>query len=80
MCGAKSAWLSWNHGSQNSLSCVLPSSVQCSAVLSHFSRVQVFASLWTVVHKAPLSMGFCRQEYWSGLLCPPPGDLPNTGI
>ena len=33
---------------------------------------------WTVVHQAPLSMGFPRQEYWSGLLCPPPGDLPNS--
>ena len=38
------------------------------------------ATLWTVAHQAPLSMGFSRQEYWSGLLCPPPGDLPNPGI
>ena len=37
-------------------------------------------NLWTVAHQAPLSMGFSRQEYWSGLLCPPPGDLPNAGI
>ena len=37
-------------------------------------------TLWTVAHKAPLSMGFSRQEYWSGLPCPPPGDLPNSGI
>ena len=35
---------------------------------------------WTVVHQAPLSMGFSRQEYWSGLPLPPPGDLPNPGI
>ena len=35
---------------------------------------------WTVAHQAPLSMGFSRQEYWSGLPCPPPGDLPNPGI
>ena len=34
----------------------------------------------TVAHQAPLSMGFSRQEYWSGLSCPPPGDLPNSGI
>ena len=34
---------------------------------------------WTVAHQAPLSMGFSRQEYWSGLPCPPPGDLPNPG-
>ena len=36
--------------------------------------------IWTVVCWAPLSMGFSRQEYWSGLSCPPPGDLPNPGI
>ena len=34
----------------------------------------------TVAHQAPLSIGFSRQEYWSGLPCPPPGDLPNPGI
>ena len=38
------------------------------------------ATLWTVACQAPLSMGFSRQEYWSGLPCPPPGDLPNPGI
>ena len=48
--------------------------------LSHFSRVQLFATPWTVVHQASLSMGFSRKEYWSGLPCPPPGDLPNPGI
>ena len=37
-------------------------------------------TLWTVAHQAPLSMGFSRQEYWSGLLCPPPEDLPNPRI
>ena len=36
--------------------------------------------LWTVAHQAPLSVEFSRQEYWSGLPCPPPGDLPNLGI
>ena len=35
---------------------------------------------WTVARQAPLSMGFSRQEYWSGLLCPPPGDLPDPEI
>ena len=45
--------------------------------LSLFSRVRLFATPWTVAHQAPLSMGFCRQEYWSEMLCPPPGDLPN---
>ena len=38
------------------------------------------ATLWTVAHQASLSMGFSRQEYWSGLPCPPPGDLPDPGI
>ena len=51
-----------------------------ACVLSHFSRVQLFATLWTVAHQDPLSMGFSRQEYWSGLPCPPPGDLPDPGI
>ena len=37
-------------------------------------------SPWTVTHQAPLSMGFSRQKYWSGLPCPSPGDLPNPGI
>ena len=49
-------------------------------MLSHFSHVQLFVTLWTVAHQAPLSMGFSRQESWSGLLCPPPGDLPDPGI
>ena len=44
------------------------------------SRVRLFVTLWTAAYQAPLSMGFSRQEYWSGLPCPPPGDLPNTGI
>ena len=41
---------------------------------------QLFATTWTVVCKAPLSMEFSRKKYWSGLPCPPPGDLPNPGI
>ena len=48
-------------------------------VLSCFSRVQLFAIPWTVAHQAPLSMGFPRQEYWSGLPFSPPGDLPDPG-
>ena len=39
-----------------------------------------FLPSWTVARQAPLSMGFSRQEYWSGLPCPPPGGLPNPGI
>ena len=67
-------------------------------VLSGFSHVQFFATLWTLLFigilqplsegplssgplcQAPLSMGFSWQEYWSGLPCPPPGDLPDSGI
>ena len=48
-------------------------------MLSRFSRVRLFVTLWTVAHQAPLSMGFSRQEYWSGLPCPPPGDPPTQG-
>ena len=44
------------------------------------SRVQLFATPWTVAHQAPPSMEFSRQEYWSGLPFPSPGDLPNLGI
>ena len=49
-------------------------------MLSRFSHVQLCVTPWTVAHQTPLSMGFSRQEYWSGLPCPPPGDLPNPGI
>ena len=44
------------------------------------SRVQLFATPWTVAHQAPPSMGFSNQEYWSGLPFPSPGDLPDAGI
>ena len=49
-------------------------------MLSHFSHVQLFATVWTLAHRAPMSMGFSRQEYWSELPCPPAGDLPDPGI
>ena len=44
------------------------------------AQLSDFVTPRTVAHEAPLSMGFSRQEYWSGLLFPPPGDLPNPGI
>ena len=47
---------------------------------SRFGHVQLFAILLSVAHQAPLSMGFSRQEYWSGSPCPPPRDLPDPGI
>ena len=49
-------------------------------LLSHSVMSDSLGLLWTVAHKAPLSMGFFRQEYWSGLPFPPPSDLPNSGI
>ena len=57
----------------------VPTSYSC-AWLSCHSCIQLFATLWTAVHQAPLSMGFPTEEYWSGLSCPPPGDLPNPRI
>ena len=49
-------------------------------VLSHYSCVRLFVIPWAIAHQAPLFMGFSRQEYWNGLPCPPPEDLPNPGI
>ena len=49
-------------------------------VCSSLSRVQLFATPWIIIHQAPLSLGFSRQEYWSGLPFPSPGDLPDLGI
>ena len=48
-----------------------------ACMLRCFSHVQLLVTLWTVARQAPLSMGFSRQEYWSGLPCPPPGHLPT---
>ena len=52
----------------------------CVCMLSHFRCVRCFVILWTLTHQAPLSMGFSRQEYWTGFPYPPLGDLPNPGI
>ena len=57
-----------------------PAAPITSCMLSHFSHVQICATLWTIAHQAPLSMGFSRQEYWSGLQSPSPGDLPDPEI
>ena len=48
--------------------------------VNSLSRVRLFATPWTVAYQASLSVGFSRQEYWSGLLFPSPGDLPDPGI
>ena len=52
----------------------------CTCLLSLCSHARFFATLWTVACQAPLSVEFSRQEYWSGLPCPSPGDLPDPGI
>ena len=49
------------------------------SLVSHFSHVRLCVTPWTVAHQASLFMRFSRQEYWSGLPCPPPGDLPTLG-
>ena len=51
--------------------------VRTCLVLSH---IRLFVTVWTVARQAPLSMAFPKQEYWSGLQFPPPGDLPDPGI
>ena len=48
--------------------------------ISCFNHLLVFVTLWTVARQSPLSLGFSRQEYWSGLPCPPPEDLSDPGI
>ena len=48
--------------------------------MNSLSRIQLFATPWTAAYQAPLSMVFSRQEYWSGLPFPSPGDLPDPGI
>jgi len=53
---------------------------ECVCVCVSLSRVWLCVTPWTVAHQAPLSMGFSRQEYWSGLPLPSPGDLPDPGI
>ena len=61
------------------LSYLVPKSAH-HCVVQSLSQVWLFATPWTVARQAPPSMGFSRQEYWSGLPCPPPGDLPDPGI
>ena len=63
----------------SSLPLSIPQGVRV-CVLSHFSRVRLCGTLWTAACRAPLSMGFSRQEHWSGLPRPPPEDLPDPGI
>ena len=70
----RSAWRQGLTDKRPDRVCYLPAGshkIPCACMLSRFSRVQLFATLWSVAHQTPLSMGFSRQEYWSGLPCPP---------
>ena len=58
----------------------LPAVILKWSEVKSLNRVQLFASPWTVAYRTPLSMGFSRQEYWSGLPFPSPGELPDPGI
>ena len=58
----------------------LSTKVHLVSEVKSLSRVRLFVTLWTVEDQAPVFMGFSRQEYWSGLLFPSPGDLPDPGI
>ena len=55
-------------------------SIKRFSEVKSLSQVRLFATPWTIAHQAPPSMGFSRQEYWSGLPFPSPGDLPHPGI
>ena len=59
---------------------ILDKAALCSMCAELLGRVRLYVTPWTVAHKAPLSMGFSRQEFWSGLPCPPPADLLDSGI
>ena len=75
---SKFSWHSFVGIPQKQHSTLLTVHVQCCA--NRFSHGQLFVTPWTIAHQAPLSMGFSRQECWSGLPCPSPGDLPGPGI
>ena len=68
----------WGQGGTCGIRVGVLGGVQFSQVQGN--HVQLFAVLWIVARQAPLSMGFSRQEYWSGLQCTSPGESPNPGI
>ena len=70
----------WDSGTSTSRIHWMMKFFQVKVKVKSLSRVQLFATPWTVAHQAPPSMGFSRQEYWSGLPFPSPGDLPDPGI
>ena len=58
----------------------VPTENSCKVKVKLLSHIRLFATPWTIAYQAPPSMGFSRQEYWSGLPFPSPGDLPDPGI
>ena len=78
--GSNLCLLHWQADSFSTESPRKPQRMECACVLSCFSCVQLFVTQWTIAHQAPLSLGFSRQEYWSGLPCPPPGDIPDPEL
>ena len=70
----------WKRTWQNAWQLVNSAAGYMEVEVKWLSHVWLFATTWTVAYQAPPSMGFSRQEYWSGLPFPPPGDLPNPGI
>ena len=79
-----SIWVFWDEKTRREVDILLSrrcfSVVINACMLSHFSRIQLFVTLWAIARQAPLSMGFLTQEYWSGLPCSPPSDLHDPGI
>ena len=71
---------SWGCKESDMTEWLIWSIIVCAWVLSHFSHVWLLVTIWTVALQASLSMGFSRQEYWNGLPCSPPGDLPDPRI
>ena len=82
LAGNRHRWLesTWEVQAAAFISSVSPGSRGVCVPAKSLSRVWPFETLWAVAHEAPLSMGFSRQEYWSGLPCPSPGDLPDPRI
>ena len=73
---SKYVYFTLRHYVSMSKNCIL----DCCCLVSCSVMSDSFATPWTIALQTPLSMGFSRQEYWSGLPCPPPGDLPNPGL
>ena len=79
-CPLKSSWKRGHTLYRKTAPTQGPSHTPMKVKMKSLSRVRLFATRWTVAYQAPPSMGFSRQEYWSGLPFPSPGDLPDPGI